>query len=71
MLSIADMTTDGAFTLGCAISATAAVAGRPVLGLVLAVLAGACAGFITAFCRRAEACPPFWRASSPTPGFIQ
>ena len=49
VLNIADMTTDGAFTLGCAVSATAAVAGRPVLGLVLAVLAGACAGFVTAF----------------------
>ena len=49
VLNIADMTTDGAFTLGCAVSATAAVAGRPVLGLALAVLAGACAGFVTAF----------------------
>lgn len=49
ILNIADMTTDGAFTLGCAVSATAAVAGHPVLGLVLAMLAGSCAGFITAF----------------------
>lgn len=49
VLNIADMTTDGAFTLGCAVSATAAVAGHPVLGLVLAILAGACAGFVTAF----------------------
>ena len=29
VLNIADMTTDGAFTLGCAVSATAAVAGHP------------------------------------------
>ena len=49
VLNIADMTTDGAFTLGCAVSATAAVAGHPFLGLVLALLAGSCAGFITAF----------------------
>ena len=49
VLNIADMTTDGAFTLGCAVSATAAVAGHPVLGLVLAMLAGACAGFVTVF----------------------
>ena len=48
VLNIADMTTDGAFTLGCAVSATAAVAGHPFLGLVLAILAGACAGFVTA-----------------------
>lgn len=49
ILNIADMTTDGAFTLGCAVSATAAVAGHPFLGLPLAMLAGAAAGFITAF----------------------
>ena len=48
MLNIADMTTDGAFTLGCAVSATAAVAGHPVLGLLLAMAAGAAAGAITA-----------------------
>ena len=48
VLNIADMTTDGAFTLGCAVSATAAVAGPPVLGLLLAMAAGAAAGAITA-----------------------
>lgn len=49
ILNIADMTTDGAFTLGCAVSATIAVAGHPLLALPAAMLAGACAGFITAF----------------------
>ena len=49
VLNIADMTTDGAFTLGCAVSATLAVAGHPLLALPIAMLAGACAGFITAF----------------------
>ena len=48
-LNIADMTTDGAFTLGCAVSATVAVAGPPVLAIPAAMLAGALAGFITAF----------------------
>lgn len=48
VLNIADMTTDGAFTLGCAVSATAAVAGHPVLGLFLALLSGAAAGAVTA-----------------------
>ena len=48
VLNIADMTTDGAFTLGCAVSATVAVAGHPYLALPLAMLAGACAGVITA-----------------------
>ena len=49
VLNIADMTTDGAFTLGCAVSATFAVAGHPILGLPAAMLAGACAGTVTAF----------------------
>lgn len=48
VLNIADMTTDGAFTLGCAVSATLAVAGHPLLALPAAMLAGACAGSITA-----------------------
>ena len=47
VLNIADMTTDGAFTLGCAVSATLAVAGHPLLALPAAMLAGACAGFVT------------------------
>lgn len=49
ILNIADMTTDGAFTLGCAVSATIAVAGHPLLALPAAMIAGVCAGFITAF----------------------
>ena len=49
VLNIADMTTDGAFTLGCAVSATFAVAGHPLLGIPAAMLAGACAGAVTAF----------------------
>ena len=48
VLNIADMTTDGAFTLGCAVSATIAVAGHPLLALPAAMLAGACAGSVTA-----------------------
>ena len=48
VLNIADMTTDGAFTLGCAVSATIAVAGHPLLALPAAMLCGACAGGVTA-----------------------
>ena len=48
VLNIADMTTDGTFTLGCAVSATVAVAGHPLLALPAAMLAGAAAGCITA-----------------------
>lgn len=49
VLDIADLTTDGCFVLGAAVSVTAAIAGHPILGIPLAMLAGACAGFITAF----------------------
>ena len=48
VLNIADMTTDGAFTLGCAVSATVALAGHPWLALPAAMAAGACAGVVTA-----------------------
>ena len=48
VLNIADMTTDGSFTLGCAVSATVALAGHPWLALPAAMLAGACAGTVTA-----------------------
>lgn len=49
ILNIADMTTDGAFTLGCAVSASACILGHPILALFAAMIAGALAGFITAF----------------------
>lgn len=48
ILNIADLTVDGGFTLGCAVSAVATLAGHPLLGLALAILAGALAGFVTA-----------------------
>ncbi|MEG2287346.1 MAG: ABC transporter permease [Ruthenibacterium sp.] len=47
-LDIADLTTDSSFTLGCACSAVFTLMGHPVLGLVIAVLAGALAGSVTA-----------------------
>ncbi len=48
VLDIADLTTDGAFVLGAAVSVTMAASGHPVLGLLAAMAAGACAGFVTA-----------------------
>ena len=48
ILNIADMTTDGTFTLGCAVSATVAVAGHPFLALPAAMICGALAGSVTA-----------------------
>ena len=49
ILDIADLTTDGCFVLGAAVSVTATAAGHPVLAIFAAMLAGACAGFVTAF----------------------
>ena len=49
ILDIADLTTDGGFTLGCAVSAAVCVSGHPVLALFAAMGAGALAGFVTAF----------------------
>ena len=49
ILNIADMTTDGAFVLGGAVSAMCCLAGHPILALPAGMLAAAAAGFITAF----------------------
>ena len=49
ILDIADLTTDGAFVLGAAVSVTVTAAGHPILAIPAAMLAGACAGFVTAF----------------------
>ena len=47
ILDMADLTVDGSFGLGLAISARCAVAGHPVLGLVMGAVCGACAGSVT------------------------
>ncbi|MDI9242041.1 ABC transporter permease [Fusibacillus kribbianus] len=49
VLDIADLTTDGAFVLGMAVSVSLAAAGHPFLAIPAAMAAGACAGFVTAF----------------------
>ena len=49
ILDIADLTTDGSFTLGCAVSAAVCISGHPLFALWAAMLAGALAGFVTAF----------------------
>lgn len=49
VLDIADLTTDGCFVLGGAVSVTVTLAGHPLLAIPAAMLAGACAGAVTAF----------------------
>lgn len=48
ILDIADLTTDGDFILGMAVSVSFAAAGHPFLAFPAAMAAGACAGFVTA-----------------------
>lgn len=49
ILNIADLSTDGCFTLGCAVCASVTIAGHPVLALFAAMAAGVCSGYVTAF----------------------
>ncbi len=49
VLNIPDLTVDGSFTLGAAVSAVLSVAGHPFLGLFCALLCGAAAGSVTGF----------------------
>jgi putative ABC transport system permease protein len=49
ILNIADLSTDGCFTLGCATAASLTLAGHPVLALFGAIAAGIISGFVTAF----------------------
>ncbi len=48
ILNIADLTTDGCFVLGAAVSVTWAAASHPFLGIPVAMVSGALAGFVTA-----------------------
>lgn len=49
LLNIADLTTDGCFTLGCSVGAMVTLAGHPILALFAALFAGVLAGSCTAF----------------------
>ena len=49
ILDISDLTTDGCFVRGMAVSVAFCAMDHPFAGLILAVLAGGCAGLVTAF----------------------
>ena len=49
MLNVCDLSTDGCYTLGCAVGAVVAIAGHPVLAFFAAMGAGVVSGFINAF----------------------
>lgn len=52
ILGIADMTTDGTFVLGSAVSTMVVMAGHPLLALPAAIICGMLAGFVTAMLQR-------------------
>lgn len=49
ILNIPDLTVDGSFTFGIAVSAVLCASGHPFLGLMAAVFAGFAAGIVTGF----------------------
>lgn len=49
VLNLPDLTVDGSFTLGCAVSAVLTLQNTPYLGLFAAFLAGCLAGMVTGF----------------------
>lgn len=49
VLNIPDLTVDGSFTFGAAVSAVLSVAGHPYLGLLAAIASGVAAGIVTGF----------------------
>lgn len=49
LLNIADLSTDGCFTLGCAVGASLTVSGHPFLAPLAAMAAGIVSGYATAF----------------------
>jgi len=48
ILNICDLSTDGCYTLGCAVGAMVTIAGHPFLAILAAMCAGVCSGYITA-----------------------
>ena len=65
ILNIADLSTDGCFTLGCAVCCQVTLMGHPFLGLLAACFPATS----PRFCRRGWAWRASWRASSSIPAF--
>lgn len=49
MLNVCDLSTDGCYTLGCAVGSIVALSGHPVLAVFAAIFAGVLSGWTTAF----------------------
>ncbi len=48
ILNICDLSTDGCYTLGCAVGAVVTISGHPLLGILCSMAAGICSGYVTA-----------------------
>ncbi len=48
ILNICDLSTDGCYTLGCAVGAVLTIAGHPILAIFASMIAGSCSGFVMA-----------------------
>lgn len=49
ILNLCDLSTDGCYTLGCAVGAMVTISGHPILALFAGMAAGVVSGFVTAF----------------------
>ncbi len=48
ILNVCDLSTDGCYTLGCAVGAVVTISGHPILAIFASMIAGSCSGFVTA-----------------------
>ena len=69
ILNIADLSTDGCFTLGCAVACQVALTGHPILALFAAWRQVCAPALLRLFCRPALGWRASWQASSSTPAF--
>ena len=70
ILNIADLSTDGCFTLGCAVACQVALTGHPILALAAAMAAGCAPALSPPFCRQGSGWKALWPVSSSTPAYI-
>ena len=69
ILNIADLSTDGCFTLGCAVACQVALTGHPILACSQPWRQVCAPALLRLFCRPALGWRASWQASSSTPAF--
>ena len=66
ILDICDLSTDGCYTLGCAVGAVCTIAGHPILAIPASMGAGMCSGFVTALLQTRFGVRASWPGSLST-----